>query len=151
MSVNTERQKLERCPGVKADEEKRPISDGPRYGPSCTAMREPHDVLRLPDGPLKLDHGPTLFAVATSVALSWSRLVPLSKFIDRIGSAVAGSNKMDRTTFKLVPWDVWAALAVAAMVLILAAFNQSPLLKFVMVGLILWAYIEIQNTPRYRR
>jgi hypothetical protein len=48
MSVNTERQKLERCPGVKADEEKRPISDGPRYGPSCTAMREPHDVLRLP-------------------------------------------------------------------------------------------------------
>jgi hypothetical protein len=75
----------------------------------------------------------------------------MSKFIDRIGSAVAGSNKMDRTTFKLVPWDVWAALAVAAMVLILAAFNQSPLLKFVMVGLILWAYIEIQNTPRYRR
>jgi hypothetical protein len=58
---------------------------------------------------------------------------------------------MDRTTFKLVPWDVWAALAVAAMVIILAAFNQSPLLKFVMVGLILWAYIEIQNTPRYRR
>jgi hypothetical protein len=66
------------------------------------------------------------------------------------GSAVAGSNKMDRTTFKLVPWDVWAALAVAAMVLILAAFNQSPLLKFVLVGLVLWAYIAIQNRPRYR-
>jgi hypothetical protein len=57
---------------------------------------------------------------------------------------------MDRTILKLVPWDVWAALAVAAMVLTLAAFDQSPLLKFVLVGLILWAYIAIQNTPRYR-
>jgi hypothetical protein len=57
---------------------------------------------------------------------------------------------MDRTILKLVPWDVWAALAVAAMVLTLAAFDQSPLLKFVLVGLILWAYIAIQNTPHYR-
>jgi type IV secretory pathway VirB3-like protein len=57
---------------------------------------------------------------------------------------------MGRSILKLVPWDVWAALAVAAMVLVLAAFNQSPLLKFVLVGLVLWAYIAIQNRPRYR-
>jgi hypothetical protein len=78
---------------------------------------------------------------------------PLSKLIDRGGSTVAGSNKMDRSILKLVPWDVWAALAVAAMVLVLAAVNQSPLLMFVLVGLAVWAYIAIQNTPydRYRR
>jgi hypothetical protein len=60
---------------------------------------------------------------------------------------------MDRSILKLVPWDVWAALAVAAMVLVLAAVNQSPLLMFVLVGLAVWAYIAIQNTPydRYRR
>jgi hypothetical protein len=57
---------------------------------------------------------------------------------------------MDRTILKLVPWDVWAALAVAAMALILAAFDRSPLLGFVLVGLILGAYIAIQNGPRYR-
>jgi type IV secretory pathway VirB3-like protein len=74
---------------------------------------------------------------------------PLSNFIDRVGQLLQGPT-MDRTIFKRVPWDVWAALAVAAMVLILAAFNQSPLLKFVLVGLVLWAYIAIQNRPRYR-
>ena len=63
------------------------------------------------------------------------------------GSAVAGSNKMDRSIFKLVPWDVWAALTVAALVLILAAFDRSPLLGFVLVGLALWAYIAIPHTP----
>jgi hypothetical protein len=52
---------------------------------------------------------------------------------------------MDRTIFKLAPWAVWAALAVAAMVLILAVVDQSPLLMFVLVGLVLWAYIAIQN------
>jgi hypothetical protein len=55
---------------------------------------------------------------------------------------------MDRSIFKLVPWDVWAALTVAAMVLILAAFDRSPLLGFVLVGLALWAYIAIPHTPR---
>jgi hypothetical protein len=45
---------------------------------------------------------------------------------------------MDRTILKLVPWDVWAALAVAGMVLALAAFDQSPLLKVVLVGIALW-------------
>ena len=48
---------------------------------------------------------------------------------------------------KLVPWDVWAAIAVAAVVLILAAFDRSPLLGFVLVGLALWAYIAIPHTP----
>jgi hypothetical protein len=58
---------------------------------------------------------------------------------------------MDRTIFKFVPWDVWAALAVAAIVLILAAFNQSPLLQLVLVGIGLWAgYIAIHNRPHYR-
>jgi uncharacterized membrane protein YccC len=59
---------------------------------------------------------------------------------------------MDRTIFKLVPGDVWAALAVAAVVLIFAIFDQSPLLVFVLVGLALCAYIAIQNRPydRYR-
>lgn len=58
---------------------------------------------------------------------------------------------MDRSIFRL-PWDVWAALAVAAMVLILAAFDQSPLLVFLLVGLVLWASIAIQNrlSDRYR-
>jgi hypothetical protein len=59
---------------------------------------------------------------------------------------------MDRTIFKLVPGDVWAALAVAAVVLIFAIFDQSPLLVFVLVGLALCAYIAIQNRlyDRYR-
>jgi hypothetical protein len=51
------------------------------------------------------------------------------------------------TILKLVPWDVWAAIGVAAMVLILAAFDRSPLLGFVLVGLALWANIAIPYTP----
>jgi hypothetical protein len=75
----------------------------------------------------------------------------MSKFIDEVESAVAGSNKMDRTILKRVPWDVWAALAVAAMVLALSAFDQSPLLKVVLVGTALWVvYLAMQNGPRYR-
>jgi hypothetical protein len=74
----------------------------------------------------------------------------MSKFIDRGGSAGAGSKKMDGSIFKIVPRDVWAAIAVAAMVLIRAVFDGSPLLMFVLVGLAVWAYIAILNSPRYR-
>jgi hypothetical protein len=52
---------------------------------------------------------------------------------------------MDRTIFKLVPWDVWAALAVAVMVLIRAVFDQSPLLIVVLAATAV--YIAIQNRP----
>jgi hypothetical protein len=73
----------------------------------------------------------------------------MSKFIDEVESAVAGSNKMDRTILKRVPWD--EALAVAAMILALSAFDQSPLLKVVLVGTALWVvYLAMQNGPRYR-
>jgi hypothetical protein len=60
---------------------------------------------------------------------------------------------MDGSIFKIVPRDVWAAIAVAAMVLVRAIFDGSPLLMFVLVGLAVWAYIAILNTPydRYRR
>jgi hypothetical protein len=37
---------------------------------------------------------------------------------------------MDRTILKLVPWDVWAGLAVAAMVLILACVRSVATLRF---------------------
>ena len=53
---------------------------------------------------------------------------------------------MDRTTFRLVPWDVWAVLVVAALVLIRSVFDQSPLLMFVLFGLAVWAYIAIQDS-----
>jgi hypothetical protein len=57
---------------------------------------------------------------------------------------------MDRSIFQLVPWDVWAALAVAVMVLILSVFDHSPLLIGVLAGIA--AYIAIQKRPydRYR-
>jgi hypothetical protein len=72
------------------------------------------------------------------------------KFYRPAGSAVAGFNEMDRSIFKLVPWDVWAALAVAVMVLILAAYDHSPLLIVVLAATAV--YITIQNRPydRYR-
>jgi hypothetical protein len=81
-------------------------------------------------------------------SMTKTKTVPLSKFIDRADQSVARSNKMDRV--KLIPWDVWAALAVAATVLILAVFNESPLLKFLLIGLALWACIAFRNKPRYR-
>jgi hypothetical protein len=58
---------------------------------------------------------------------------------------------MDRSILKLVPWDVWAAIAVAATVLILAVSGRSPLLIVVLAAIA--AYIAIQNTPydRYGR
>jgi hypothetical protein len=59
------------------------------------------------------------------------------------GSADAGSKKMDGSIFKIVPWDVWAAIAVAAMVLIRAVFDGSPLLMFMLVGLAVCAYMAI--------
>jgi hypothetical protein len=57
---------------------------------------------------------------------------------------------MDRTIFKLVPWDVWAALAAAVMLLILAVFHHSPLLIVVLTAIA--TYIAIPNRPydRYR-
>jgi hypothetical protein len=57
---------------------------------------------------------------------------------------------MDHT--KLIPGDVWAALAIAAGVLILSVFNRSPLLTFVLVGLGIWAgyYVTMQNRPHGR-
>jgi hypothetical protein len=57
---------------------------------------------------------------------------------------------MDRSIFQLVPWDVWAALAVAVMVLIFSVFDHSPLLIGVLAGTA--AYIAIQKRPydRYR-
>jgi hypothetical protein len=57
---------------------------------------------------------------------------------------------MDRTIFKLVPWDVWAALAAAVMLLILAVFDHSPLLIVVLTAIA--TYIAIPNRPydRYR-
>jgi hypothetical protein len=57
---------------------------------------------------------------------------------------------MDRTIFKLVPWDVWAALAAAVMLLILAVFDHSPLLIVVLTAIAI--YIAIPNRPydRYR-
>ena len=55
---------------------------------------------------------------------------------------------MDRTIFKLVPWDVWAALAAAVMLLILAVFDHSPLLIVVLTAIA--TYIAMPNRPRYR-
>jgi asparagine N-glycosylation enzyme membrane subunit Stt3 len=52
---------------------------------------------------------------------------------------------MDRSILKLVPGDVWAALAVAVMVLILAAYDHSPLLIVVLAATAV--YITIQDTP----
>jgi hypothetical protein len=54
-------------------------------------------------------------------------------------------DKMDRSIFKLVPWDVWAALAVAVMVLILSVFDHSPLLIGVLAGIAV--YIAMQKRP----
>jgi hypothetical protein len=50
---------------------------------------------------------------------------------------------MDRSIFKIVPWDVWAAVAVAAMALILAVLGHSPLLIVVLAAIA--AYMAIQN------
>jgi hypothetical protein len=57
---------------------------------------------------------------------------------------------LDRTIFKLVPWDVWAALAVAAMVLILAVFDHSPLLIVVLAATAVYCAIENRPYDRYR-
>jgi hypothetical protein len=74
----------------------------------------------------------------------------MGKFIDWGGSPSQAVNKMDRSIFKVVPWDVWAALAVAVMVLILSVFDHSPLLIGVLAGIAV--YIAIQKRPydRYR-
>jgi hypothetical protein len=58
---------------------------------------------------------------------------------------------MDRSIFKLVPWDVWAAIAFASLVLVLAIFDQSPLLMFVLVGLAVCAYMAIQDSNNSTR
>jgi hypothetical protein len=58
---------------------------------------------------------------------------------------------MDGRIFKIVPWDVWAAIAVAAVVLIHAVFDRSPLLMFVLVGLAVCAYMAIQDSNNSTR
>src|SRR5262245_66589337 len=45
-------------------------------------------------------------------------------------------NKWGRAILKGIPWDVWVALAIAAVAVVLAAvFDQSPLLVFMLVAL----------------
>jgi hypothetical protein len=54
-------------------------------------------------------------------------------------------NKGGHVILKVIPWDVWAALAIAVMAVVLAVvFNQSPLLVFFLVALALCAYIAMQ-------
>jgi hypothetical protein len=61
--------------------------------------REPRDVLGLPKpgGPLKLDLGPILLTNINTDGNVRFMFAPMSKFIDRGGSADAGSKKMDRS------------------------------------------------------
>jgi hypothetical protein len=58
---------------------------------------------------------------------------------------------MDGRIFKIVPWDVWAAIAVAAVVLINAVFDRSPLLMFVLFGLAVCAYMAIRDSNNSTR
>jgi hypothetical protein len=45
-----------------------------------------------------------------------------------------------------ISWDVWAAVAIAAVAIVCAVvFDQSPLLVFILVGSALCAYIAIRN------
>ena len=74
----------------------------------------------------------------------------MSKFIDRVDQLMQAP-KMDGSIFKIVPWDVWAAIAVAAMVLIRAVFDGSPLLMFMLVGLAVCAYMAIQDSNNSTR
>lgn len=58
---------------------------------------------------------------------------------------------MDGRIFKIVPWDVWAAIAIAVVVLIRAVVDRSPLLMFVLVGLAVCAYMAIQDSNNSTR
>ena len=54
--------------------------------------------------------------------------------------------KRERAILTVIPWDVWAAAAIAAVGIILAVvFDQAPLLVFFLVGLALCTYIAIRN------
>src|SRR5262245_25202811 len=53
-------------------------------------------------------------------------------------------NKWGRAILKGISWDIWVALAIAAVAVVLAVvFDQSPLLVFMLVALALCAYIAI--------
>ena len=55
--------------------------------------------------------------------------------------------KKGRAMLTAISWDVWAAVAISAVGIILAVvYDQSPLLVFILVGLALCAYIAIRNT-----
>ena len=58
----------------------------------------------------------------------------------------ARRGKRERAILTVIPWDVWAAAAIAAVGIILAVvFDQAPLLVFFLVGLALCTYIAIRN------
>ena len=58
----------------------------------------------------------------------------------------ARRRKRERAILTVIPWDVWAAAAIAAVGIILAVvFDQAPLLVFFLVGLALCTYIAIRN------
>jgi hypothetical protein len=51
-----------------------------------------------------------------------------------------------RAIFRVISWDVWAAVAIAVAAIVSAVlFDQSPLLVFILVGSALCAYIAIRN------
>jgi hypothetical protein len=51
-----------------------------------------------------------------------------------------------RAIFTVISWDVWVAVAIAAVAIVFAVlFEQSPLLVFILVGSALCAYIAIRN------
>ena len=58
----------------------------------------------------------------------------------------ARRRKRERAILTVIPWDVWAAAAIAAVGIILAVvFDQAPLLVFFLVGLALCTYIAIRK------
>jgi len=53
---------------------------------------------------------------------------------------------LEARIFTAISWDVWVAVAIAAVAIVLAVlFEQSPLLVFILVGSALCAYIAIRN------
>ena len=71
---------------------------------------------------------------------------PVELFREFVRPPDAAPRKRERAILTVIPWDVWAAAAIAAVGIILAVvFDQAPLLVFFLVGLALCTYIAIRN------
>jgi hypothetical protein len=72
----------------------------------------------------------------------------MSKFIDEVDQLLQAPTKWTALFSNLFPGTFGQRLQ---SLLALAALDQSPLLKIVLVGIALWmAYLAMQNGPRYR-